>query len=374
MSQLVFVGASGGSTTLTGSDSAVAYNLIVPAASGTLLYQDLSGNITFTNLIVTGTLTLSGTTALGIPVGTTVQRPTSPSAGQIRYNSDGGGLYEGYLPAVSAWYKFSMVPEGQYTMRYLIVAGGGGSGGGGGGAGGAVDSSATVIPATVFTITVGAGGSVRTQGTNSAISGLATMIGGGAGNIYGIGGDGGSGGAGYAFGNTNSAQGPFSGGAGTPGQGYAGGSSGYQGSQGGGGGGATQPGGNGDGSALVGGNGGSGLLSTITGTATYYAGGGGGGCVPYNSSSPGAGGSGGGGAGNGYSGNAGSANTGGGAGGGGGGNPGTPVTSGTNGGSGIVKISVPTANYSGTYTGSPTISTSGSNTILSFTASGSYTA
>jgi hypothetical protein len=35
---------------------------------------------------------------------------------------------------------------------------------------------------------------------------------------------------------------------------------------------------------------------------------------------------------------------------------------------------VPTASYSATYTGSPTITTSGSNTILKFTASGSYTA
>jgi hypothetical protein len=35
---------------------------------------------------------------------------------------------------------------------------------------------------------------------------------------------------------------------------------------------------------------------------------------------------------------------------------------------------VPTSNYSGSYTGSPTVTTSGSNTILQFTSSGSYTA
>jgi hypothetical protein len=35
---------------------------------------------------------------------------------------------------------------------------------------------------------------------------------------------------------------------------------------------------------------------------------------------------------------------------------------------------VPTANYSGTTTGSPTVTTSGSNTIMTFTASGTYTA
>jgi hypothetical protein len=44
------------------------------------------------------------------------------------------------------------------------------------------------------------------------------------------------------------------------------------------------------------------------------------------------------------------------------------------GGSGVVIISIPTSNYSGVTTGSPTVSTNGSNTILTFTSSGSYTA
>jgi hypothetical protein len=44
------------------------------------------------------------------------------------------------------------------------------------------------------------------------------------------------------------------------------------------------------------------------------------------------------------------------------------------GGSGVVILSIPTANYSNTFTGSPTVTTSGTNTILRFTASGSYTA
>jgi hypothetical protein len=35
---------------------------------------------------------------------------------------------------------------------------------------------------------------------------------------------------------------------------------------------------------------------------------------------------------------------------------------------------VPTASYTATYTGSPTITTSGGNTIMQFTSSGSYTA
>jgi hypothetical protein len=37
-------------------------------------------------------------------------------------------------------------------------------------------------------------------------------------------------------------------------------------------------------------------------------------------------------------------------------------------------LSIPTANYTGTTTGSPTVTTSGSNTILTFNGSGSYTA
>jgi hypothetical protein len=37
-------------------------------------------------------------------------------------------------------------------------------------------------------------------------------------------------------------------------------------------------------------------------------------------------------------------------------------------------LSVPTARYTGTTTGSPTVTTSGANTILTFTSSGSYTA
>jgi hypothetical protein len=39
----------------------------------------------------------------------------------------------------------------------------------------------------------------------------------------------------------------------------------------------------------------------------------------------------------------------------------------------VVILSVPTTSYSGTTTGSPTVTTNGSYTILTFTASGSYT-
>lgn len=44
------------------------------------------------------------------------------------------------------------------------------------------------------------------------------------------------------------------------------------------------------------------------------------------------------------------------------------------GGSGVVILSIPTARYTGTTTGSPIVTTSGANTILQFNSSGSYTA
>jgi hypothetical protein len=45
------------------------------------------------------------------------------------------------------------------------------------------------------------------------------------------------------------------------------------------------------------------------------------------------------------------------------------------GGSGVVILSVPTAQYTGTYTGANVVvTTSGSNTVLKFYSSGTYTA
>jgi hypothetical protein len=37
-------------------------------------------------------------------------------------------------------------------------------------------------------------------------------------------------------------------------------------------------------------------------------------------------------------------------------------------------LSIPTVSYSGTTTGSPTVTTTGTRTILTYTSSGSYTA
>ena len=53
----------------------------------------------------------------------------------------------------------------------------------------------------------------------------------------------------------------------------------------------------------------------------------------------------------------------------------TIVVTGAAGGSGIVILSVPDADYTGTTTGSPTVATGVSGkTVMSFTGSGSYTA
>lgn len=302
----------------------------------------------------TSLLALNASGAMG--VGTS---PSYGTAGQV-LTSQGSG-------APPTW---SALP---YIASYLIVAGGGGGGsnrGGGGGAGGLLTGTVTLNAGTVYSVTVGAGGaggsaSLGGTGVNSVLSGngitTQTALAGGGGayisTITGV--SGGSGGGGAYNGG--------SGGSGTSGQGFGGGSGSVASTvSAGGGGGAGAVGANGVGN-VSGGNGGVGLASSISGTSTYYAGGGGG---SSETVSGGAGGAGGGGTGatNGST-NAvsGTANTGGG---GGGGYPNT----GGNGGSGVVILSVPTSNYTGTTTGSPTVTTNGLNTVIKFTASGSYTA
>lgn len=246
-----------------------------------------------------------------------------------------------------------------YTISYLVVAGGGGGGNsgnsGGGGGGGVLAANVSLAVGTTYSVTVGAGGAVNAVGGSSSFGLFATANGGGAGGAANApGGNGGSGGGG---GFMNAAQ---AGGSGTAGQGYAGGAS-TTAYGGGGGGGAGAVGNAGTGN---GGNGGTGFTSSITGTTTVYGGGGGGG----SNAGQGLGGSGGGGNGGPGTSTAGAVNTGGG--GGGFGN----TTVGRGGGSGVVILQIPTSNYTGLTTGSPTVTTSGSYTILKFTSSGSYTA
>ena len=262
-------------------------------------------------------------------------------------------------------------------VQYLLVAGGGSGGtsqtgyhepGGGGGAGGLLAGNTTLTKNTTYSFVIGLGG----NGTNNPLTDSAnnggdttglslTAIGGGKGtNRYVAGSSGGSGGG----------KGLSTGGyAGTSGQGNAGGGHYYsaQFTTAGAGGGAGSVGGNGISSR--GGNGGSGISNSITGTSITYAGGGGGSGSGEGGYSGGSGGSGGGGNGN-YNGTAGNGTDG--LGGGGGGTH-RGNRSG-DGGNGVAIIRVATAQYTGTYTGTPTITTVGSDTVLKFLANGSYTA
>jgi len=308
-----------------------------------------------------------------LPVGTTAQRPASPDLGMIRYNST-TSFYEAYTS--SGWQSITTSAY-TYNIDYLVVAGGGGGNtaqGGGGGAGGyRSGTSFSLTPGTTYTVTVGGGGSGGSatgssnaaSGSNSVFSTITSNGGGAAGNQSSMAGtSGGSGGGGGGSGAGGAGNTPST----SPSQGNNGGT-GYASSpyNSGGGGGASATGGTGN--ASIAGAGGAGTASSITGASVTYAGGGGGG-----GDTSGSGGSGGGGAGASgtSSGTAGTANTGGG--GGGARNSTNSGGPGGAGGSGVVILSIPTANYTGTTTGSPTVTTSGSNTILKFTGSGSYTA
>ena len=287
--------------------------------------------------------------------------------------------------------QFSIVVVEAYSSSYLVIAGGGSSMSyGGGGAGGYRNSystetsgrnSSTETPLTlqqgiVYAITVGAGGvqeNVSTNfngnGSNSSISGsnitTITSLGGGGGrsNASTYNGiatkarDGGSGG-GCTYGAEYNGVIGF----GTAGQGFDGGI-GNDGmvatTRGGGGGGAGANGQDATGGSA--GTGGAGLSSSITGSSVGRAGGGNGRANTGSWSGTGSFGGGGGD-------QNGTANTGGGA--GGGSTPSGSVT----GGSGVVILRMLTSKYSGTTTGSPTVSTSGTDTILTFNGSGSYTA
>ena len=289
------------------------------------------------------------------------------------------------------------------TAEWLVVAGGGGGAGdnfgggvggsrgvGGGGAGGlrtsygstsgggaSAEADLNLGAGTTYTITVGAGGSAGTDNGQVAGSGSASSIAGSdITDITTVGGGGGSpltnngatGGSGGGGGNGTN------GGAGTANQGYAGGNSAVASNQGsgGGGGGASSAGTAGSSSYSNGGGaGGNGLSVSITGSAVVYAAGGGGGRNSSGSDNGGSSGVGGNG-GNTGNGTAGDVNTGSG-GGGSGGVTNTGSTTGGAGGSGVVILRIPTANYSGTVSGSPTVTTDGDFKVVKFTGSGSYT-
>jgi len=239
--------------------------------------------------------------------------PSSPSNGEIYYNTTDGVLY-GRVDG--AWKALHFVPveatggttytsgnfkyhkftsSGNFvvsiggSVEYLIVAGGGSGGGryyaGGGGAGGLVSGTLDVTAQT-FSIVVGAGAAgqsqaVTAQGSNSSALGQ-TATGGGGGGPYTYNPattplDGGSGGGSSGYYTTAH---PGYLGTGVQGQGFNGGYGGNYG--GGGGGGAGEAGKNGGSSN--GGDGGDGsdefsVWATATSSGAdsgYYAGGGGG--------------------------------------------------------------------------------------------------
>ena len=341
---------------------------------------DVTGIVTATNVSVAQSVTAttyygSGTNLTGIDASSL----KNGSDIKVQANAS-GAVVTGIL---STGTNSVAIPSIEADI--LIIGAGGGAGttggeGGGGGAGGFQEyNSAYLVKGKVYTVTVGGGGAGTGSYTTRASRGAPSSIkganlqcmpsaGGGPGATYpaqtptgkgyGIGGDGASGGGGGGNYNANSERPMHYGGKGIGGQGTDGGDGMMAGGAygGGGGGGAGQAGGSGNNSNGNAGNGGNGLQSDITGTNTFYAGGGAGNSTATDAN----GGQGGGG----NTDNSGTANTGGGA---GAGNT-------KNGGSGVVIIRVLTTDYSGTTSGSPTVTTDGSHKVIKFTGSGTYTA
>jgi hypothetical protein len=341
-----------------------AFTLTLPAsptAGDTIQLVDYAGTF------ATNKLTIN-------PNGLKIQSQTS----NVLVSKNNEALTLTYVDSTSGWLITSASNEGTesiiipYSVDFLVIAGGGGGGGnfgGGGGAGGYRLSTQSVSVGTVITVTVGDGGgggsNTGTNGSNSSISGTGlstiTSAGGGAGAQGPAGLNGGSGGGCRAGGSAGAGNTPST----SPSQGNNG-AVGTDISGGGGGAGGV----GGTGTSTAGGNGGAGSASSITGSSVTRAGGGGAGGYGENGGTGGTGSAGGGnGSATGTGGSA-TANTGSG---GGGGAYYFAVYSGGSGGKGVVILSVPTAKYSGTTSGSPTVTTSGSNTILQFNGSGSYT-
>jgi len=225
--------------------------------------------------------------------------PLQATGGDTVYTTNVDGVLHRvheFTATGAATFDVSSLGDSDGSVEYLVVGGGGGggsktwnasggtAGGGGGGAGGFLTGEKTVAAATLA-VDVGAGGlgggpedqggvgTLVGQDGEDSVFGTLTAVGGGGGGGNGAAGDAGDGGSGGGAGSAGRSPGQ-----GTPGQGHAGGvPTGSSGWPRGGGGGASEPGGPGvPGSNGRGGDGGDGLESTITGTATFYAGGGGG--------------------------------------------------------------------------------------------------
>ena len=90
--------SSDGQTPITGALQ-MGSNKITGMAAGTVA-GDAVEFAQFSTPTFTGNVTMSSTGYVLIPKGTTAQRPASPIAGEIRYNTD-YGQYEGYY--TSGW-------------------------------------------------------------------------------------------------------------------------------------------------------------------------------------------------------------------------------------------------------------------------------
>ena len=319
-----------------------------------------------------------------------------PTANEAAGGGGAGGMVTGsFTPSVAAYTiavgaggaggatgvtgssgGLSSITRGTVSFDYLVIGGGGGGagspsvggggdlkGGGGGGAGRFRTGSTTASGGT-HTITVGGGGAGGTGDNNGATGSTSSAL-----SIESVGGGGGG------KQGTNGLSGASGGGGGSPTATGGAATNGFAGGNGAEGGGADESAGGGGGSSAVGGNGtgtnggvgGAGTSSSITGSAVTYAGGGGGGAGVG-----GVGGSGGGGAGSGNTnGVAGTANRGSG-GGGSGTNGGFGPFNGGNGGSGVVILRFVTASIAYTHTGG-SVATSGSDTIITWNASGTFT-
>jgi len=394
---LVGTNNAGGANTVNG------INFAAVTAKTNNTFNAINLGTGYTNIIVSGNVTLTAAGALtlgsnlsvnGIISGPSTQNLRLQATGSTTGNGNNGSIYflnssgvtrgrfdtntatitatGGTITTSGGYTIHTFITDGTFTLNfsgdveYLVIAGGGaggpGSVGGGGGAGGMRTGTLSALNSGAYSITVGAGGSGNTNGhgnngADSIFSSITSTGGGGGGDYQSTPGQaGGSGGGAGSPGPTP----PLSGGTGISGQGYAGGSVNVSTSlatAGGGGAGAV-----GQDGVSHSGNGGSGFVSSISGSSVTYAGGGGG--AADSGPVAGNGGLGGGGAGGSSRGSTGGTGVPDGANGttnsgGGGGGSGVGFTTGGNGGSGIVIVRylAATANNYGTfYLGSTSIS------------------
>lgn len=351
----------------------------------------VGGAVTFS--IVSGALLTGLTMSSGGVISGT---PTQTGTANFTVRATSGSYNEDRAFSINS-------TQGSYTASILVIGGGGSGGyttigyaGGGGGSGGiAYQASATITPATDYTVTVGAGGSEATDhsegGSNVADSGSNSVFSGaGVSTLTAFGG---GGGAGYHNAYTHGAAGGSSGGC--EGQSHSGthaqtatqgtgGSAHYGSANGSGSLGSPHFAGGGGGTGEVGGTDGTGHggdgttdfsawgAATSTGVndggTYYYAGGGGGGHANGSGGTGGLGGGGTGGNQSGSSGTAGGTNTGSGGGGRGRWNAGSGT--GGAGGSGLVIVRYSGSQVIGSTGG--TVVENGGYTYHTFTSSGTF--